>query len=30
VGRAVVETDEKRLDVEEQKKLVRKLIKESS
>jgi exosome complex component RRP40 len=30
VGRAVVETDEKALDVDEQKKLVRKLIKESS
>ncbi|KAI9163396.1 Exosome complex component RRP40 [Paramyrothecium foliicola] len=30
VGRAVVETDEKRLDVDEQKKLVRKLIKELS
>lgn len=30
VGRAVQETDEKRLDVEDQKKLVRKIIKELS
>lgn len=30
VGRAIVETDEKQLDVDEQKKLVRRLIKELS
>lgn len=30
VGRAVLETDERRLDVEEQKKLVRKIIKDLS